>query len=70
MKQIKGTVRKSEIEGGIWVLETKKGDVYQLKDGPVDLYQNGKHVNIRGKVRKDILGIGMVGPIFEVHEVS
>jgi len=70
LKQIRGTVKKSDIEGGVWILETKKGDVYQLKGGPVDLYQNGKKANIRGKVRKDILGIGMVGPIFEVHEVS
>ena len=69
MKQLKGTVRKKDIEGGVWVLEEKNGNVFQLKGGPVDLYQNGMKVTIKGKVQKDILGIGMMGPVFEVKQM-
>ena len=69
MKKLKGTVKKSALEGGIWILETKNGEKYQLKDGPVDLYQDGVKATLRGNVKRDILGIGMIGPVFEVHEV-
>ncbi len=69
MKTIKGTVKKSDLEGGIWILETPKG-IYQLKGGPMNLYKEGQKVTLRGKVRRDILGIGMVGPVFEVHEME
>lgn len=69
MKQIKGTVKKKDLEGGIWVLEAKGGETFQLKGGPVDLYQNGVKVSLKGNIKKDILGIGMAGPIFEVKEV-
>lgn len=62
-------MKKSDLEGGVWILETKNGEKYQLKDGPVDLYQNGIKAAIRGKVKKDILGIGMIGPVFEVKDV-
>ncbi|MCE1245133.1 MAG: hypothetical protein LWY06_00645 [Firmicutes bacterium] len=70
MKSFKGTVKKSDLEGGVWILDTGKGDIFQLKGGPVDLYENGKKVTIRGNIRKDILGIGMIGPVLEVHETT
>lgn len=69
LKKLKGTVKKSDLEGGVWILESG-GKKYQLKDGPPDLYKDGKSVTVKGNVRKDILGIGMVGPIFEVHQME
>jgi len=66
---LKGTVVKRDLEGETWVLETKKGETYQLKGGPVDLYQNGLNVNLRGNVKKDLMGFGMTGPIFEVQKM-
>ncbi len=68
-KSLKGTVKKREVEGGVWVLETEDKKIYQLKDGPADLYQDGVKVTLEGKVRKDLMGFGMSGPIFEVKKV-
>jgi hypothetical protein len=70
LKSLKGTVKKSDLEGEIWVFDAGREGVYQLKGGPVDLYQNGMKTTIRGNIKKDILGIGMVGPVFEVKEMS
>lgn len=68
MKKLKGTVKKSNLEGGIWVLESGK-EVFQLKDGPPDLYQEGQKVTLEGNIRKDMMGIGMTGPVLEVKKV-
>lgn len=69
MKKIQGTVKKKDVEGGVWVLETDRKEVFQLKGGPPDLYQNNFKVKIEGNVRKDMMSIGMSGPIFEVKKV-
>jgi hypothetical protein len=68
MKTLKGTVRKRDVEGGVWVLEAGR-ETFQLKDGPPDLYQEGIRVSLQGEVRKDVFGIGMSGPVFEVKKV-
>ena len=68
-KKLKGTVKHRQVEGGVWVIETDKKELFQLKDGPPDLYQDGMKVTVEGKVRKDLMGFGMSGPIFEVKKV-
>lgn len=69
MKTLKGTVKKREVEGGVWVLETQDKKMYELKGGPVDIYRHGNKVTIKGDVRKNIMSLAMSGPVFEVKEV-
>ena len=66
MTKLSGTVKKSDLEGGHWLLVTDDGEQYQL-DGASDL-QDGAAVEVEGKVERSMMGIGMTGPIFKVSK--
>ncbi|MDQ7824114.1 MAG: DUF5818 domain-containing protein [Candidatus Eremiobacteraeota bacterium] len=68
MKTIKGKIEKSELEGGIWVLVTDKGEQYQLDGGDRELYIQGRKVSVTGTEQRDMMGIGMMGPLFKVKK--
>lgn len=69
MSQIVGTVRKSDLEGGHWVLEAEDGERYQLSGQLGDL-KDGMRARIDGKVERGMMGIGMTGPSFAVTKVT
>ncbi|MEZ4364690.1 MAG: hypothetical protein R2939_00175 [Kofleriaceae bacterium] len=68
MAKLTGTVRRSDLAGGLWTLETDEGEHYQLT-GEVAGLRDGLRAEVSGKVQRDQLGIGMVGPHFEVQRV-
>lgn len=61
-----GTVRKNDLEGGIWELHTKDGKNYQLRGGADGLRVEGQSVTVEGKIDKGGFGIGMTGPYLDV----
>lgn len=65
MTKISGTVRRSDLEGGLWTLETASGETYQLT-GDTKGLTDGMKAELHGKVEKDQMGIGMVGAHFAV----
>lgn len=65
MTKISGTVRCSDLEGGLWTLETSGGETYQLT-GDTKGLKDGMKAELHGKVEKDQMGIGMVGAHFAV----
>jgi len=67
--KIKGTIRRNDLEGGHWVLETAGGDNYQLV-GTLDGAKDGLKAEVEGKVDKAAMGIGMTGPHFTVHKIT
>jgi hypothetical protein len=67
--KLKGTIRRSDLEGGLWTLETDGGDRYQLV-GSVDGARDGMRAEVEGKVDKDAMGFGMVGPQFSVQKLT
>lgn len=67
--KLKGTIRRSDLEGGLWVLHTDSGDQYQLL-GKTDNAQDGLKAEVEGKVDKDAMGFGMVGPQFSVSKIT
>lgn len=69
MSKIVGTVRRSDLEGGLWILETEGGDRYQLHGATADL-RDGMRATVEGKVEKGMMGIGMSGPSFTVEKVT
>jgi hypothetical protein len=69
MSKFEGTVTKSDLEGGLWVLETADGDRYQLH-GKTHGLKDGEKVRVEGKVEKDMMGIGMSGPSLTVEKVT
>lgn len=68
MKTLKGQIEHSDVEGGVWLLVTESGEQYQLEGGDRDLYIKGRKVSVTGKEEKDMMGFGMMGPIFRVKK--
>ena len=68
MTKLSGTIKKSDLEGGHWLLVTGDGDQYQL-DGAKGV-KDGQKVVVEGKVEKAAFGIGMTGPILKVKTIS
>ncbi len=67
--KLTGTVKRTELEGGHWVLKTEKGDQYQLV-GTVDGLSDGARVEVEGNVDKQAMGFGMVGAHFKVSKLK
>jgi hypothetical protein len=67
--KLKGTIRRSDLEGGHWVLETVGGERYQLT-GSLAGCKDGLAAEVEGKVEKDVMGIGMTGPQFNVQKIT
>lgn len=67
--KLKGTIRRNDLEGGHWVIETDDGDQYQLV-GSVDGCKDGMKAEVEGKVDKGGMGIGMTGPHFTVQKIK
>jgi hypothetical protein len=67
--KLKGTIRRSDLEGGHWVLETDGGERYQLA-GSLGSCKDGLVAEVEGKVEKDMMGIGMTGPTLTVQKIT
>ena len=67
MTTFKGTGRKSDLEGGLWLLQADDGTRYQLRGNEPGLCVDGQRVVIEGSVAKDAMGIGMSGPALDVR---
>jgi hypothetical protein len=67
--KLKGTIRRSDLEGGHWIIETDGGENYQLV-GEVSACKDGMKAEVEGKVDKDAMGIGMTGAHFQVQKIK
>ena len=67
--KLKGTIRRNDLEGGHWMIESDGGDMYQLV-GKVDGCKDGMKAEVEGKVGKGAMGIGMTGPHFTVSHIK
>ncbi len=67
--KLKGTIRRSDLEGGVWTLETDEGDTYQLT-GDVGAAKDGMKAEVEGKVDEGAMGFAMVGPQLAVQKIK
>lgn len=67
--KLKGTIRRSDLEGGHWTLETDKGETYQLT-GKLAGVTDGMKAEVEGKIDRGAMGIGMTGPHFDVQKLT
>jgi hypothetical protein len=67
MKILKGIVKFRDIGVGCWEFISKNGQKYELIGGDDSLYKDGLKAVIKGKIRKDLMSSGNIGPIFEVE---
>lgn len=68
MAKFSGIIKRSDLEGGHWLLVTDGGEEYQLEGG--DDYAAGQLVDIDGKVDSGAMGLAMTGPILKVKTVT
>ncbi len=67
--KLKGTIRRTDLEGGHGILHVDGGEQYQLT-GALDGVKDGMHAEVEGKVDKGALGFAMVGPQFVVSKLK
>ncbi len=67
--KLKGTIRRNDLEGGHWTIETEKGERYQLV-GSTGSCKDGMKAEVEGKLDKGGMGIGMTGPHFTVEKIK
>ena len=67
--KLQGTIRRSDLEGGLWVLETDGGERYQLT-GALGEAKDGLAAEVEGKVDKNAMGFGMMGPQLAVQKIT
>lgn len=67
--KVKGTLKRSDLEGGHWLLDAEDGQQYQLV-GKVDGAADGQRVEVEGKVDKNAMGIGMMGAHLNVQKLT
>lgn len=67
MMTLTGTIEKKGFGFGTWALVAEDGQTYELKGAPKELQQEGIKVEIRGKIRQDIMTIAMIGPVLEIE---
>jgi hypothetical protein len=67
--KVKGTIKRTDVEGGHWLLDADDGQQYQLV-GKVDGATDGQRVEVEGKVDKNAMGIGMMGAHLSVQKLT
>lgn len=67
--KLKGTLTRTDVEGGHWLLKTDSGDQYQLT-GAITNAKDGIKVEVEGKVDKQAMGFGMMGAQFNVTKLT
>ena len=66
MAKFRGTVRKSDLEGGHFQLHADDGTTYELEGGGADLRSDGARVEVEGAVDRGSMSIAMTGPRLKV----
>lgn len=70
MQTLTGTIFFNPLEGGIWALEDDAGNRYHLDGIGADARGEGRRITVVGRVADDMMGIGMVYPIFKVESYT
>lgn len=66
MAKFRGTVKRSDLEGGHWQLVADDGTTYVLEGATKGIEIDGVTVEIDGMVDKDVMGFAMTGPTLKV----
>lgn len=69
MEKLKGTLNRSDVEGGVWVFTTENGRQYTLDGLPTELEQDGCRLEIEGS-EAQTLGFAMMGAVFQVKSAK
>ena len=71
MAKYRGTIRRNDLEGGHWQLESEDGETYVLEGAPAgDALADGVRVEIDGGVDRGALSFAMTGPTLKVKALK
>jgi hypothetical protein len=70
MAKYRGTVKHTDLEGGLWELHAESGEVYELDGGGADLRRDGVRVEIEGTLARGMVSIGMRGGVLRVKKYT
>lgn len=70
MAKYRGTIRRSDLEGGHWQLEADDGTTYVLEGAPAAVEKDGAKVEIDGAVDGGAMGFAMTGPTLKVKSAK
>jgi hypothetical protein len=69
MGKLRGTIRKSDLEGGVYQLVADDGTIYELEGSDPLLRKEGAKVEIDGSVDRNALSFSMTGPRLKAKSV-
>ena len=67
---ISGTIQRVELEGGFYLIRSDDGASYDPMNLAEPFQRDGLKVRVRAKLRPDMGGIHMAGPIVEIVEIT
>ena len=67
---MRGTIRKSDLEGGVYQLHAEDGEIYELEGTDPLLRKEGAKVEIDGHVDKNAMSFSMTGPRLKVTAIK
>lgn len=65
-----GTLKHSQVEGGVWLLEDSDGVTYQLVGAPASQLTHGAKVEVEGEVDENAMSFAMSGPLLKVKRIT
>jgi hypothetical protein len=69
MSKLRGTIRKSDLEGGVCQFHSDSGEIFELDGSDPLLQADGAKVEIDGQVDKNAMSFTMTGPRLKVKAV-
>ena len=70
MAKIRGTIRRSPLEGGHFQLVAEDGTTYEVEGSDPALAQDGAKVEVDGTVDRGAMSFAMTGPRLKVKAVK
>jgi hypothetical protein len=70
MAKFRGTIRRSDLEGGLFQLQADDGTTYEIEGVDPLLAQEGVRVEIDGAVDRNAMSFTMTGPRLKVSAVK
>jgi len=68
--EVTGTIRHSDLEGGVYSIEAKDGTRYEPQELPQAFQRDGMRVRVTLKRRDDLASVHQFGPLVEVVRIA
>jgi hypothetical protein len=70
MAKLRGTIVRSDLEGGVYQFHAEDGTVYEVDGDDPLLKQEGAKVELDGAVDKNVMSFTMTGPRLKVKSIK